>query len=296
MPTVDVTTFTDPACPFAYSAEPIRWRLRWRYGDALRWSSRMAGLSESGASYEKMDFTPEAAAASLRHFDAYGQPLFTGDARPVGGTWPACRAIVAVREKRGVDASVSLLRRLHVLTLAEGRELSADDTIDTAVRQVGLDPAEVRGWIAEDAVEQAFLTDMHDTRHPGPAALALDTKLAPSGEDWRPREGEDAGPGRRYTCPSYIVAVDDHALEAPGFHTALTIETLVANVAPDLKLRPWAENAAEVLAWATGEPLSTQEVAGVLDLEGDREEARARLVAAGAVEHPVGSDALWTAA
>jgi predicted DsbA family dithiol-disulfide isomerase len=296
VPTVDVTTFTDPACPFAYSAEPIRWRLKWRYGDQLSWSLRMAGLSESGASYERMGFTPERAAAVLRNFDQNGQPLFTGDARPVGATWPACRAIVAVREKRGVDLSVSLLRRLHVLALGEGRELSADDTIDTAIGQIGLDPAEVRGWIAEDAVEQAFLTDLHDTRHPGPAALALDTKLAPSGEDWKPRDGEDAGPGRRYTCPSYIVGVGDHELEAPGFHTALTIETLVANVAPDLELRPWAEDVGEVLAWADGEPLSTQEIAGVLNLEADREEARARLVAAGAQEHPVGNDSYWTAA
>jgi predicted DsbA family dithiol-disulfide isomerase len=295
MPTVDVTTFTDPACPYAYSAEPIRWRLRWRYGDQLSWSLRMAGLSESGASYEKMGFTPERAAAALRNFDAEGQPLFTGDERPVGATWPACRAIVAVREKRGVDASVSLLRRLHVLTLGEGRELSADETIDTAIGQIGLDPQEVRGWIAEDAVEQAFLTDLHDTRHPGPAALALDTKLAGSGEDWRPRDGEDEGPGRRYTCPSYIVAVGDHELEAPGYHTALTIETLVANVAPDLELRPWAEDPLEVLRWAGGEPLSTREVAGVLDLEADREEARRLRDAAGPTEHPVGNDSYWTA-
>lgn len=294
MSTVAVTTFTDPACPFAYSAEPVRWRLRWRYGDQLTWSLRMAGLSESGASYAKMGFTPERAAASLRHFDDKGQPLFTGDARPVGATWPACRAIVAVREKRGVDAAVSLLRRLHVLALAEGLELSADGTIDRAVEAVGLDPAEMRGWVSEDAVEQAFLTDLHDTRHPGPAALALDTKLAGSGEDWKPRRGEDAGPGRRYTCPSYIVAVGDHVLEAPGFHTPLTIETLVANVAPDLELRPWAEDPLEVLRWA-GEPLSTQEVAVVLDLEHDRGEARRRLVDARAVEHPVGNDAYWTA-
>ncbi|MEV4420772.1 hypothetical protein AB0L40_12460 [Patulibacter sp. NPDC049589] len=302
MPTVDVTTYTDPACPWAFSAEPIRWRLRWRYGSQLNWSLRMAGLSESGASYEKMGFTPERAAASLRHFDALGQPLFTGDARPIGATWPACRAIVAVREHLGVDAAVSLLRRLHVLTLSEGQELSSDETIDTALTRAGFDVQEVRGWIAEDAVEQAFLTDLHDTRHPTAAALALDQKLADSGDDWKPRDGEDAGPGRRYTCPSYVVGAGDLSLEAPGFHTPLGIETLVANVAPGLDQRPWAEDPLEVLRWADEEagtpggfPLSTQEVAGVLNLE-DRDEARAKLVAAGAKEHPVGNDAFWTLA
>ncbi|WP_026910912.1 DsbA family oxidoreductase [Patulibacter minatonensis] len=295
MSTVAVTTFTDPACPWAFSAEPIRWRLKWRYGDQLDWSLRMAGLSESGASYEKMGFTPERAAEVLRLFDTYGQPLFTGSSRPVGATWPACRAIVAVREHRGVDAAVSLLRRLHVLALSEGRELSADDTIDTAITRAGFDVAEVRGWVAEDAVEQAFLTDLHDTRHPTPAALALDQKLANSGEDWTPRDGEDAGPGRRYTCPSYRLSAGEVSLEAPGFHTPLTIETLVSNVAPGLEQRPWAEDAGEVVAWAAGEPLSTQEIAGVLDLD-DRAAAREQLVAAGAAEHPVGNDAYWTAA
>ncbi len=29
---IDVTPFTDPACPFAFSAEPARVRLRWHYG------------------------------------------------------------------------------------------------------------------------------------------------------------------------------------------------------------------------------------------------------------------------
>ena len=34
---LDVELFTDPACPFAFSAEPARRRLRWHYGDQLRW-------------------------------------------------------------------------------------------------------------------------------------------------------------------------------------------------------------------------------------------------------------------
>ena len=41
-----VTLFTDPACPFAFSAEPVRMRLRWHYGDGLTWRLRMIVLSE----------------------------------------------------------------------------------------------------------------------------------------------------------------------------------------------------------------------------------------------------------
>jgi hypothetical protein len=36
MPPPNVTLFTDPACPFAFSAEPARIRLRRHYGDGLR--------------------------------------------------------------------------------------------------------------------------------------------------------------------------------------------------------------------------------------------------------------------
>ena len=32
---MDVTLFTDPACPFAFSAEPVRRQLQWHYGDQL---------------------------------------------------------------------------------------------------------------------------------------------------------------------------------------------------------------------------------------------------------------------
>ncbi|MEA2377045.1 MAG: hypothetical protein QOD13_952, partial [Thermoleophilaceae bacterium] len=30
---IDVTHFTDPGCPWAYSAWPAHTTLRWRYGD-----------------------------------------------------------------------------------------------------------------------------------------------------------------------------------------------------------------------------------------------------------------------
>ena len=45
MPPLDVMLITDPACPFAFSAEPARIRLRWHYGDGLRWTVRMIVLT-----------------------------------------------------------------------------------------------------------------------------------------------------------------------------------------------------------------------------------------------------------
>jgi hypothetical protein len=49
---LELTHFTDPACPFAFSAEPVRMRLRWHYGDQLVWRTRMIVLTlEAGADF-----------------------------------------------------------------------------------------------------------------------------------------------------------------------------------------------------------------------------------------------------
>ena len=45
MALVAITHFTDPACSFAFSAEPIRRRLRWHYGVQLVWRNVMIVLT-----------------------------------------------------------------------------------------------------------------------------------------------------------------------------------------------------------------------------------------------------------
>ena len=42
---VRINEFTDPGCPWAYSAEPFRRRLSWLYGECLEWRVRMVGLA-----------------------------------------------------------------------------------------------------------------------------------------------------------------------------------------------------------------------------------------------------------
>ena len=43
---VCITEFTDPGCPFAYSAEPVRARLRWLYGEHIEDHHRAIGGSD----------------------------------------------------------------------------------------------------------------------------------------------------------------------------------------------------------------------------------------------------------
>ena len=78
MAALRVTEFTDPACPFAFSAEPARMRLRWLYGDQIEWRPRMIVLSESPDEYVERGFTPEAQSVALETIrDEYGMPIDT---------------------------------------------------------------------------------------------------------------------------------------------------------------------------------------------------------------------------
>jgi predicted DsbA family dithiol-disulfide isomerase len=294
---IDLVEFTDPACPFAYSAEPIKWRLLWRYGDGLTWTIRAVGLARDADAQRAKGFDDERNAAVLRHFDAYGMPLTTVDRRPPAGTWDACRTIVAAREF-ATGSEPAVLRALRVLGLAEGRAIDDPEVLDEAARRAGLEPAEVREWAADDATARAFQADLAAARDPGPAALALDHKLADAEPDVLaelPPALHVGSAGRRYTCPSYVLRNGNRSAEVPGFQPWAAVEAAVANLVPALAPRPWAGDVAEVLTWAAGEPLATVEVAALLDRQDERDAVRDELRQAGAREQAVGTDAFWTA-
>ncbi len=170
------------------------------------------------------------------------------------------------------------LRRLHFA----GPLLDDPQTIRTAAAGAGLDPDELEAWMAEPGTEEALREDLRLARDPSPPARALTGKLARWDGGWR------------YTSPSYeMQAADGATFSAPGFQSALTYETALANLAPGLERRDPPGDVAEVLAWA-GVPLASQEVAEVCGIS--RDEARERLAAAGAREEPVGADGFWARA
>ncbi len=282
MPTVAITEFTDPGCPFAFSAEPHRWRLRWRFGEQLQWRVRMVVLAEQREDYLGKGFTADRVAGSWATLaERYGMPM-TEEVKPaVAATLPACRAVVAAR-LHAPETEWLLLRGLRVLHFS-GPLLDDPATIAQAATDAGLDPDELEGWTREEATEHALREDMLLARDPTPAARALEHKLAPTPDG-----------GWRYTCPSLeLRTAAGAAFSAPGFQSSLGYETALANVEPGLERRSEPDGVAEVLAWA-GVPLATQEVAEVCGI--DREDARAKLEAAGARREPVGRDAFWTLA
>ena len=279
MADVCITEYTDPGCPWAYSAEPFRRRLTWLYGDRLEWKVRMVGLAESPDEYVERGFTPERQASSFAKIAReHGMPINTSLRPRMAATLPACRAVVAAR-LHAPDKMRRVLRRLRVRHFS-GQLLDEPETIAGAARDAGIDPAELDRWTAGDDVDAALREDMAAARHPVEAARVLDSKLA----NW--------SGGRRYTCPSYeIVRVADGVrIAVPGFQPFAVYDVVTANLVPGVDRREPPESVEEVLAW-TGTPLATKEVAVVCDI--DFAQARERLGRV-ADEHHVGADGFWS--
>ena len=276
--------YTDPSCPFAFSAERQRLRLLWLYGDQIEWELHMVVLAEERPGEE---YPPERVSEGRRILQLeYGMPI---DWRPVEAvaSLPACRALVATR-LRAPDREAALLRRLRVLNFT-GLALDDPEVIDRACTEALIEPEEIRAWVTDPAVEPVLREDMEASRSPSPASRAQDYKLGGPAEQ------------RRYTCPSYeLIRVVDppedwptaSRVDLPGFRPVEAYETAIANIAPELVRAPDPESVEQVLMWA-GMPIATAEVAAVCD----REIADVRTELARVATYlPVGGDGYWTAA
>jgi predicted DsbA family dithiol-disulfide isomerase len=270
--------FTDPSCPWAFSAERQRLRLLWLYGEQIDWELHMVVL-------DPPDTTPETLSAGYRRIALrFGMPIDWSERVRIAPSVHACRAVVAVR-LRWPGKEAAMLRRLRVLNFA-GELLDDSDTLETAAAQAGLPVAELAAWADAPEVHDALGADMAAARSPSPASRAQDYKLG------GPREE------RRYTCPSYelVRATPPPAdwptaarVDLPGFRPVEAYEAAIANLAPELTRRPDPASVEEVLAWS-GLPLATAEIAAVCDRE--IPDVRTELARTARFE-PVGSDGYW---
>jgi 2-hydroxychromene-2-carboxylate isomerase len=277
-PVVAIEHFTDPTCPWAFSAEPQRWRLRWLYGDQLAWTDRMVVLSDDAEELAEV-FPPDVHASALATIrDRFGMPIDATERPRSAASEPSCAAVVAAR-LNAPDRAEALLRALRVRIM--GGELPDEPaTVAGAAQEAGLDPEQLAAWTAGEDTAAALAADRAAARDPLPAARLLDNKLGGPPEE------------RRYTCPSYVaMTLGSGPAVAPGFQPIESYEVLLANAAPGLERRDEPSGVGEVLAWA-GTPLATAEVALLCGM--DHDEAREALAEAGAVERPVGPDAYWS--
>lgn len=282
--------FTDPGCPWAYSALPAQARLVWRFGDQISWRLVMIGLAESADDYAARGLTPTFFATSLRMFQRrFGMPFTFTVKERVAGTSRACRAVIAAREL-DPELGTGALRALQLLQFTTAGLLDDDDDLRAALARIpGLDADAVVARIDDPDIVAAYERDK---------ALARTAAGTPS--DVQDRTANTDG-ATRYTAPTVIFEhADGRRLEVGGFQPFEAYDTVLANLDPSLKRRPAPDDVRDALA-AFPHGLTTPEVAEVMrpgDLD-ERDVAAVErqltaLAADGAVIcEPAGGDALW---
>lgn len=287
---IAATLYSDPACPWAYSASPALRVLEWRYRDQLQWRLVLIGLTEDASQYAARGYTPLRAALGQQRYRRYGMPLSPSPKARIGATARACRAVVAARIL-DPGSEWRVFRALALANFTTPLLLDDDAQLAEALSAVpGIDAREIVSRLDAAEVSEAYERDRAEARTAAGSATELQGKTAASD-----------GPVR-YTAPSVIFERDGQQLQAGGFQPVEAYDVLVANLDPTLSREPVPPSPAPLLQHFT-DGLSTQEVAALM-AEGndplDRRAAEAallELVASGdAVRRPLGDDALWLAA
>jgi predicted DsbA family dithiol-disulfide isomerase len=287
---IRVTHFSDPGCPWAWSAWPALATLRWRYGDGLDWRLVLIGLTERAQQYLDRGATPLRSARGQLRFRRWGMPFSPVPKRRVAATSRACRAVVAARLEDPALGDAAF-RALQLAQFTTPSVLDDDADLLAALRGVaGLDAAAIVARIEDPEVVAAYESDRALARTAAGGAAEAQGKTA-----------RTDGPVR-FTAPSLVFERGGTRLQAGGFQPVEAYDVLIANLDPTLPRRPAPE---APLAALEESPLglTTAEVAEILrpgNFPADRDAAEIALleaVAAGdAVRLPVGDDALWIAA
>jgi protein-disulfide isomerase-like protein with CxxC motif len=289
---MQLTHFSDPGCPWAWSAGPALATLRWRYGDQLQWQFVMIGLSETAEQYRRRGYTAERQARGYRSFRRRGMPFATAPRERPHATWPMCRAVVATR-RLFPDREWAAFRALQFAQFTSTLTLDEPAGIQQALEWVpGIDAAKIVAASLEPETEELFAADRSLARSAAGGATEFQGRSAttPDGEV-------------RFTAPSVIFTADDgSSLEVGGFQPVEAYDVAIANLDRSLTRREPSEDVAEVLA-AFPDGLTTYEVAAVMAKHlqpPDRDEAEDALISlaagGGAERRPFGNDALWTPA
>jgi predicted DsbA family dithiol-disulfide isomerase len=289
MSKITITHFTDPGCPFAYSASPALATLRWRYGDQLDWRLVTIGLAEDPQRYLDAGYTPTRSTIGQQsYFRRFGMPLLMEPRARVTATSRACRAIVATRlQQPGREEDV--LRALQLAWFTTPLLLDQDADIAQALARVqGLDVDGIVAAIDASETIAAYEDDKQQTRS---------AEGGPTHFQGKARQTD--GPVR-YSAPSLVFnASDGRRLEAGGFQTIEAYDVLIANLDPTLERNDPPEAPIEALR-RFPDGLVTAEVAAIMAQNNqtpDRdsaERALIELVGDGAVHREaLADDALW---
>ncbi len=249
---IDVTLYTDAACPWAYSANPALRVLEWRYGDQLSWRLVMIGLREEVSEAARSAYDPSRPVLGNVTFRRrYGMPFGLVPKERPAATARGCRAVVAAR-LLDPGSEWRVLRALQLANFTTPLLLDDDELIRTALRSVtGVDADAIVGRLDDGAVTEAYERDRAETRTAAGSAAEAQGKTSTSD-----------GPVR-FTAPSLIFEHDGRRLVAGGWQPTLAYDVLLANLDPGLVRTPSPETPLPLLEHFP-DGLTTAEVAALL--------------------------------
>jgi 2-hydroxychromene-2-carboxylate isomerase len=283
-----VTLYSDPGCPWAYSAIPAQTVLRWRYGSQLQWRLVTIGLTEDPQRYLDAGYTPTRSSIGQLYYRAtYGMPFALAPRERITATARACRAIVAAR-RLAPGREFDVLRALQLAWFTTPLLLDQDEDITQALERLeGLDVDAIVAAIDDPETVAAYETDKDETRS---------AEGGPTHFQGKARQTD--GPVR-YSAPSIVFEHDSKRLEAGGFQPIEAYDVLVANLDPTLDRQAPPESPLAALQ-RFPDGLTTQEVAAIMAQGNQAPDRRAseaaliELVGSGeAYRTALGDDALW---
>ncbi|MCW2997554.1 MAG: hypothetical protein JWN65_1103 [Solirubrobacterales bacterium] len=287
-PNISVTHFSDPGCPWAYSASPSLAALQWRYGDQLSWELVTIGLAEDPEVYVARGYTPDRQAKGYLSFRRFGMPFATAPRTRVVATGRACRAIVATR-LLAPELEFAVFRALQFTQFCTTELFDTDAGIAAALEQVeGLDGEVILAALDTPATEAAYQADRAAARQAAGGPTEFQGKAA-----------QTDGPVR-YTAPTLIFRhADGRTLEAGGFQSLEAYDVCIANLDVSLKRQAPPVAAVDALrAFPLG--LTTAEVAEIMapsltapDLAAAEESLIDAVTTGEAARHALADDAVW---
>jgi predicted DsbA family dithiol-disulfide isomerase len=284
---IEATLYTDPGCPWAYSAIPALRVLDWRYGSQLRWRLVMIGLTEDASRYEELGYTPLRAALGQLDFRRYGMPFLPQPKTRMSATARACRAVVAAR-LASPGSEWRVLRALQLANFTTPLLLDDDAALAEGMSDVaGIDAGGIVARLDHPDVSAAYQRDRAEARQAAGSPAELQGKTA------------SADGVVRFTAPTVVFERGDQRLVAGGFQPVEAYDVLLANLDPSLARAAAPETPLPLLERFT-DGITTQEVASLMAHGNDAPNVRAaeaallELVAGGAAtREQLGDGAAW---
>jgi len=171
----------DPMCSWSWGFQPVMEALRHTHRDRYRFSLIAGGLRTTG----DMIWNTRSKTYLRQNWDAVtqktGQPFSSRLFEKVSfdyNTYPACKALITVRELWGDEASFAYLYRIQKAFYIEGVDITS---VDVLTRYVAQDPFAFQTFFSSDRAEMLMQNDFAKARAMGANAFPSTVRIDEAG-------------------------------------------------------------------------------------------------------------------